>query len=424
MGSIHLQVLRHLLTCGTRQDVQKCLAKNGILDSAEAESVLNPPAPGSEIPEEWVDSLDMSMLNNFEEGEYVGYYTNDKYVYAVVVEELSGQCGLYTQRYKIEIGEDEPIEVSCLDIYQFKRPKKAEPGGRTCTSAEASCMDLVPLAGAVPHSSKPSAASSSSTRSSPASVDEAKREIDKCLNDIWPLPQEERLKAIKRLWLRWHPDKNPDCPFLATEAFKYLNNRIEELKSGKSKGKTAGSSHASGSSNFSHFYGQWEQEARRHRNNRERFSRSNNSYNFWTHNENVPRPNKGEAHRWCRQARCDLNAAHNDIGGASTEWCLFKIHQVVEKALIAAHYKRDGQHPTSTSISALADEVSLYNLQLRDLPLMVAELKTLGVDAKKTQYPKYHPAPHIPNERFKSENGVAAVIQASELLGKIEAYVN
>uniref|UniRef100_G3NSI2 HEPN domain-containing protein n=1 Tax=Gasterosteus aculeatus aculeatus TaxID=481459 RepID=G3NSI2_GASAC len=424
MGSIHLRVLGQLLTCGSHQDVQKCLAKNGILDSAEAESVLNPPAPGSEIPEEWVDSLDMGILNNFEEGEYVGYNTNDKYVYAVVVEELSGHCGIYTQRYKIEIGEDEPIEVSCLDMYQFKRPKKAQPGRRSCTSAEASCMDLVPLAGAVPHSSKPSAASSSSTRSSPASVDEAKREIDKCLEDIWTLPQEERLKAIKRLYLRWHPDKNPDCPHLATEAFKYLNNRIEELKNGKGKGKTAGSTHSSRSSNFSHFYEQWEKEARQHRNSRERFSRTNNSYNFWTHNENVPRPNKEEAQRWCRQARCDLNAAHNDIGRASTEWCLFKIHQAVEKALIAAHYKRDGQHPTSTSISALAQGVSLYNLQLRVLPQMVAKLKTLGVDAKKTQYPKYHPAPHIPNEQFESENEMAAVNQASELLGEIEAYVN
>ncbi|KAM8856675.1 sacsin [Spinachia spinachia] len=424
MGSIHLRVLGQLLTCDSHQDVQKCLAKYGILDSAQAEGVLDPPKPGSEIPEEWVDSLDMSILNNFEEGEYVGYLTNDKYVYAVVVEELSGHCLPYAQRYKIEIGKDEPIEVSCVDIFQFKRPKKATPGGRTCTSAEASCMDLVPLAGAVPHSSKPSAASSSSTRSSPASVEEAKREIDKCLEDIWPLPQEEKIKAIKRLWLRWHPDKNPDCPFLATEAFKYLNNRIMELKSGKGKGKTAGSSHSSGNSNFSQFYEQWEQEAKRHRNSRERFSRRNHSYNFWTHNENVPRPNREEAHRWCRQARCDLSAAHNDMGKASTEWCLFKIHQAVEKALIAAHYKRDGQHPTSNSISDLAEGVSFYNLRLRVLPQMVAELKTLGVDAKKTQYPKYHPAPHIPNEQFKSENEMAAVNQASELLSKIEAYVN
>ncbi|XP_068559206.1 sacsin [Cebidichthys violaceus] len=425
LESMQLLVLGHLLTCDSLQDVLSCLAQNGIQDSAETESVLlNPPAPGSEIPEEWHDSLDMDILNNFEEGEYVGYNTNNKYIYAVVVEELPGHAGPYSQRYKIEIGEDEPIEVSCLDLYQFKRQKKPEPGGRTCTSAEASCMELVPLAGAVPRSSKPSATSSSSTRSSPASVDEAKREIDKCLADIWMLPEEERHKAIKRLYLRWHPDKNPDCQDLATEAFKYLQNQIDELSRGKGKGKTAGSSYSSRNSNFSNFYQQWNQEARHHRNGRERFSRDNHSYNFWTHNENVPSPNKEEAKRWCRQARCDFNAASKDIGGASTEWCLFKIHQAVEKSLIAARLKRDGQHPTSSSISALAKQVSLYNLQLRVLPQIVENLKTLGVDAKKTQYPNCHPFPHIPNEQFKSENEMAALNKASELLSKVEAYVN
>ncbi|XP_049449218.1 sacsin [Epinephelus fuscoguttatus] len=421
LESSHLLVLAQLLTCENMQDVLETLAENGIHDSAETESfLLNPPDPGTEIPEEWHDSLDMNILNNFEEGEYVGYSIDNKYIYAVIVEELPGHSGPYSQRYKIDIGEDEPIEVSCLDLYQFKRQKKPEPEARTST-----CMELVPLIGAVPHSSQPSASGSSSTRSTPATIDEAKREIDKCLSEIWTLPEEERKKAIKRLYLRWHPDKNPDCLHLATEAFKYLQNRIDELIKGKGKGKTAGSSYSHGTSNFySNFYSQWNQEARHHRDGRERFSRGNRSYNFWTHNENVPRPNKEEAQRWCRQARCDLNAAHQDVGRASTEWCLFKIHQAVEKSLIAAKYKRDGQHPTSSSISALAAKVSLYNLQLRDLPQIVADLRKLGVDAKKTQYPNCHPFPHIPNEQFKSENEMLALAKASELLSKVEAYVN
>ncbi|XP_070770641.1 sacsin [Enoplosus armatus] len=414
IASIHLPVLGQLLTCDSLQDVQKTLAKNGIHDSAETESfLLNPPAPGTDIPEEWHDSLDMNILNNFEEGEYVGYNIKTKYIYAVIVEELPGHSGQYSRRYKIDIGEDEPIEVSCLDLYQFKRQKKSEPGRRTCTSAEASCMELEPLAGAVPHSSQSSATSSSSTRSSPASIDEAKREIDKCLTEIWTLAEEDRHKAIKRLYLRWHPDKNPDCESLATEAFKYLQNRIEELSKGK--GKTT---------DFSDFFKQWNQEARHHRNGRESFSRGHQSYNFWTHNENVPKPNREEAQRWCRQARCDLNAASKDIDGGSTEWCLFKVHQAVEKSLIAAEYKRHGHHPTSSSISAMAAQVSLNNLQLRALPRIVENLKTLGVDAKKTQYPQYHPFPHIPNGQFKSENGVLAITKASDLLGKVEAYVN
>ncbi|XP_029315235.1 LOW QUALITY PROTEIN: sacsin-like [Cottoperca gobio] len=423
LQSSHLPVLGHLLMCNSLQDVLQTLAKKGIQDSGETKSfLLNPPAPGTEIPEEWHDSLDMNVLNNFEEGEYVGYSTNDKYIYAVIVEELPGHSGPYSRRYKIEIGEDEPIEVSCIDLYQFKRQKKPEPKGRTCTSSESSCMELVPLAGALPHSTKPSTTSSSSTRSSPASIEEAKMEIDKCLTEIWTLPEEEKHKAIKRLYLRWHPDKNPDCQLLATEAFKYLQNRIDELSKGK--GKNTGSSYSSGNSNYSNFYQSWNQEARHHRNGRDRFSRGNHSYNFWTHNENVPRPDKEEAQRWCRQARCDLTAAYKDVGGASTEWCLFKVHQAVEKSLTAAKYKKDGQHPTSCSISALAARVSLYNLQLRVLPQIVENLKKLGVDDKKTQYPNCHPFPHIPNEQFKSENELLALDKAAELLSKVEAFVN
>uniref|UniRef100_A0A3Q2VRF0 HEPN domain-containing protein n=1 Tax=Haplochromis burtoni TaxID=8153 RepID=A0A3Q2VRF0_HAPBU len=422
---VHLPVLGQLLMCDDLQDVWKTLAKNHIRDSAETESSsCSPAAPGTEVSGEWHGCLDMNVLNNFEEGEYVGYSTDDKYIYAVIVEELPGHNGRYSLRYKIEVGKDEPIEVSCVDLFQFKREKKVKTEGRKCMEPgpqkktlkpeENTCMEL---AGAVPHYSKPS------TSSLPASVEEAKREIDKCLTEIWRLPEEERHKAIKRLYLRWHADKNPDCQSLANEAFKYLQNQIDEL----SKPKAAGSTFSSRNANFRGFYQQWNQEARYHRNSRESFSRGYegfHSYNFWTHNENVPRPDREEARRWCRQARCDLNAAHKDTGRGSTEWCLFKVHQAVEKSLIAACYKRNGQHPNSSSISTTAAQVSHYSLQLRDLPEIVKNLQTLGVDPKKTQYPNCHPYPHIPNGQFRSENEMLVLNKASELLNKIEAYVN
>lgn len=411
VGSCHLMVLGQLLMCDTLDDVKKALAKNDIRDSAEAESSLfSAPAPGADIPEEWYDSLDMNILNNFEEGEYIGYSINKKYVYAIIVEEVSGNTGAHLQRYRIEVGQQEPIEVSCLDLYQFKRDNKPGRARRFGTSFP---MEVVSRAGSVP-TSQPSA------RSSPTSLEEAKREIDKCLKEIWPLPEEERNKALKRLYLRWHPDKNLDCPDLATEAFKYLNNRIDELLNGGAR--KAGSADQ-GRPDFRNYYPDWNKEARNHRRGRERFSGPRHTYNFWTHNQNVPRPNREEAQRWCRQARCDLQAAHKDVNGGSTEWCLFKVHQAVEKSLIAEAYKRQGQHP-NTSITEMAQQASLYSAQLRDLPQIVETLKQLGVDAKKTQYPNHHPFPNIPNEQFSSENEMLALDKASELLQKIESYVN
>ncbi|XP_041857853.1 sacsin-like [Melanotaenia boesemani] len=414
MSSAHLLVLGQLLMCDDLEDVLKTLAENEIRDTAETEClILSPPAPGRDIPVEWHDSLDMSFLNNFEEGEYVGYSTNNKYIYAIVVEELPGSCGRYSWRYNIEIGEDELVQVSHLDLYQFKREKKLKQEGETFAYS----MDLMLLAGSPPHSSKPSKSSL------PASFNEVKKEIDKCLSEIWSLPEEERQKGIKRLYLRWHPDKNPDCQSFATEAFKYLLNHINELTKGKNV-RPSHSSHSSRYYDFSDFFHQWNQEAMYHRSNRERFSRGYRSYNFWSYNTNVPRPNKEEAQRWYKQARCDLDAAQKDTDGGSTEWCLFKVHQAVEKALIAAEYKRNGQRPTSSSISAIAEKVSHYRPLLRDLPQIVEHLVTLGVDAKKTQYPNYHPVPHIPNGQFRSEKGMLALNKASELLSKVERYVN
>ncbi|KAK5615093.1 hypothetical protein CRENBAI_005777 [Crenichthys baileyi] len=322
IASLHLPVVGQLLMCDDLQDVQQTLADNNIRDSViTKKTTLNPPDPGTDIPDEWHDSLDMCFLNNFEEGEYVGYSTNNTYIYAVIVEELPGHSGRCSWKYKIDIGEDEPVEVSHLDLHQFKRGKTVKPKGITYTSS----MELVVKN--VSPSSQPSPSSL------PTSLDEAKREIDKCLAEIWTLPEEERKKAIQRLYLRWHPDKNLDCQFLATEACEYLLNRIAELSKGK--GITA-----------------------------------------------------------------------------------------VEKALIAAEYKRNGEHTTSSSISATAARVSRYHPQLRDLPQIVDDLKSLGVDAKKTQYPNCHPYPHIPNERFRSENGVLAVNKAFELLNKVGVYVN
>lgn len=420
IASWHLSVLGQLLMCDTLDDVKKALAKNGIRDSAEAEGpLLSTPAAGADIPQEWYDCLDMNVLNNFEEGEYVGYSVNEKYIYAIIVEEVSGNTGVYSQRYKIEIGQQEPIEVSCLDLYQFKRQQKAGRGRRIDTSAQPFCMEVVPRAGGA-SDSQPSA------RSSPASLEEAKREIDKQLEEIWPLLEVERNKAVKRLFLRWHPDKNLDCYDLANEAFKYLKNRIDELLNGRARNR--GNQRETGNQrrhqDFRNFYPSWDQEARSHRQGRERFYSAHRAYNFWTYNQNVPRPNREEARRWCRQARCDLQAAHKDADGGSTEWCLFKVHQAVEKSLIAAAYKRHGQHPNNTSLPAMAEQAALFSAQLRDLPQIVETLKQLGVDAKKTQYPNLHPFPNIPNEQFSSENGMLALDEASELLRRVESYVN
>ncbi|XP_077392904.1 sacsin [Festucalex cinctus] len=383
----HLLVLGQLLLCDNLEDVRKTLAKNGIHDSVDVESlVASPQAPKGEIPEEWHDSLDMNVLNNFEEGEYVAYSVDDKYIYAVIVEVLPPQSGPYSQRYKIRI-EDEIIEVSTADLYQFKSEGMPQP-----EFDEPSEADMNLQVATYQHSS----------RGLPATFEEAVVEIEESLVEIWTLPQEERIKYGKRLYLKWHHDKNPQCHYV-TQAVKYVKSRTYV--------------------SFQHLYPQWDEEALHHRSGRERVFLRYHSNNFWDVNKYVPRPNRGEARRWCRQARCDLNAAHSESDGGSAEWCLFKVHQAVEKSLIAVEYRTTGQCLGGT-ISAMAEKVSCYSPVLSDLPQSVALMQAFGVDAKKTQYPNRHPFPRIPNESFLLANVDAALDKATELLAVVETYVN
>ncbi|CAM4608009.1 unnamed protein product [Leuciscus chuanchicus] len=383
-------VLGQLLLCDNMEDVEKTLAKHGIHNSGQEAGHDALPKPGCLIPEEWHDCLDMNFLNNFESGEYVGFSKDEsgEYFYAIIINRLDdplGQMRQFPARYKIQVGSDDFIEVSSLDLYQFKREKKATVStGSTCTDIERLLTSRPPP-----------------KRVFPETFEEIRKEIDQSLNEIWNMSSEDKKKALKRLYLQWHPDKNPGNEELATEAFKYLQNRIEELQQGKTAHSTSSTWR-----DFRDFYDTWNTEARSHRKGRERFYQnySRSHYNFWSYHRETPRPNRGEAKRWYEQAQCDISAAHNATGGDCSEWCLFKVHQAVEKSLIAAMYRRSGEHPNNCSITSLAQQVSHYSSQLTSLPNTVKQLTELGVDGKKTQYPNYHPFPHIPNKQFSSGN--------------------
>ncbi|KAL0183727.1 hypothetical protein M9458_019423 [Cirrhinus mrigala] len=400
------------------EDVEKTLAKYGIHNSDHKEEGHGSlPKPGCCIPEEWHDCLDMSFLNNFESGEYVGFSTNEsgEYFYAIVIERVDdslGQTRRFPARYKIKVGRDDFIEVSSLDLYQFKREKKAT------VSKGSTCTDIEPLLTSRPPPK----------RVFPESLKEIKREIDQSLNEIWKMSSEDKQKALKRLYLRWHPDKNPGNETLATDAFRYLQKRIEELQRGTTTTTTTAHSTSSNwtGQDFRDFYDTWNTEARSHRRGRERFYQnySRRHYNFWSYHRETPRPNRQEAKRWYEQAQCDIKSAHNDTGGESSEWCLFKVHQAVEKALIAAMYRGSGQYPNNCSITSLALQVSHFSSQLASLPNTVKQLTELGVDGKKTQYPNYHQFPHIPNKQFGVDNARRALDIATNLLEKIEVYIS
>ena len=107
----------------------------------------------------------------------------------------------------------------------------------------------------------------SSEPSKPRSLNEALKEVKKALAEIWKLPEDKRRKAIKRLYHRWHPDKNLDMQEVATKVTQFIQNEVERLSKGQSISEQSGSDGARPDFNFE----QWFQRARRQRSSYENF---------------------------------------------------------------------------------------------------------------------------------------------------------
>ncbi|XP_018425945.1 PREDICTED: sacsin-like [Nanorana parkeri] len=408
-----LGIILQMLACSEPGEMLEVLKEHGVwTKKLETKNAFTLPKPGESIPCEWHDCLDMSVQNAFMVGDYVGYMVpgeDEAYLYARIVEELDadvfGTCEL--PRYRIDIGQEEMIDVSVLDLYHFKR--------LSGNNSKA----LVPL------NNPPTQEYSDKWFES--SADKIKAEIDLQLSTIWQLPQDQKIKAIRRLYLKYHPDKNIGQEVLSTEIFKYLQQKVKELESGGRTGNHATANNHSGHSSFhggfSGCWGKWDREASHHRQNRERFSRSTRcDYNFWGYHTGTQRPKPQEAERWMRQAECDLKATENDAGRC-TEWVFYKVHQAVEKALFAAQYIKKGKIDKDEDILQLARQVAKYSSGLHQIYPTVAKMKALGVDNRGTQYPSCHSPPKIPNDSFASDKEEEVITLAEDVLRTITGYV-
>ena len=290
------------------------------------------PSPGSFIPIKMHNLLNPAF-EAFTSGEYVGYESDDPslelqegdatFIYAVIIEEVpSDSESLFSKSYKINIGHDKERKiVNATDLYKFHRVLEI-------TSSEL--------------------ALSSQQRSSHPPTDKQQifDEISRTLEEAWRLPEDRRRQIVKRLFLRWHPDKNPGNEVLCTEVFQHIKNEIErlaksELCRGESRRRESWSSDSrTHRGSYGSFYSFWGTRARQYNSQRqeyrESFFRHYGSSGYRTRSWYVPpsfctlNPQPREAQRWFRQAQADLAAVENDITTVkpSYEWACFKCHQV------------------------------------------------------------------------------------------------
>ena len=247
-------------------------------------------------------------ITKFDVGDYVAYEVEDPgldnkdgdpvYIYARIVERITQ--GEQKDFYKIDIGLDDPKIVHKSELYGFCRPENFKE----------------------------------EDQAEPESFEEVIESIRRELEEAFRHGEACAKKIIKRLWLKWHPDKNPGREEFCTEVFKFIQAEVKRLR-GDSK---------DGFWTSQESRGRYFQRGRRFVSKRRNFSsQSNSGYTwsngYWRASDNKKNPQPGEARRWYRQANYDLNAAKSDVDGGDYEWVCFKCHQVSNFTVIKKAYR-------------------------------------------------------------------------------------
>nr|XP_057935271.1 sacsin isoform X2 [Doryrhamphus excisus] len=453
-----------MLGCNDIYRITEKLDNLGVKYDSTETSKLELPLPGTPIPAEIHHTLLMDPLNVFYPGEYVGYLVDSEggdiygsyqptYTYAIVVQEVEreedenatflGKC------FQIDIGYSEYKIVSSLDLYKFSRQDESAnvretsaPSTPTSPDSRSSTQQMMPPLFSSRDNQRPLTQKQSPKKIKLNALPEILKEVTSVVEQAWKLPDTERKKILRRLYLKWHPDKNAENLDIATEVFKHLQNEINRMekqsltdqhntdRASRRPYTTSSSRFQSEKFSFQRFYSSWNQEATSHKSERQQFREPYASYagSSHTHRFFVPPSfktvgNPVEARRWLRQARANYSAARNDLHKNANEWVCFKCYLATKLALIAADYAVRGKSDKDVKPTALAQKVEEYNAHLAGLASDVHILEGYGVDSLRTRYPDLLPFPQIPNDRFTSEVAMRVMECTARIIIKLENFV-
>ncbi|KAK7087749.1 sacsin-like [Littorina saxatilis] len=378
------------------------------------------PTAGTFVPVRHHDHLDNSICK-FDPKEHVGFEVYDPdvegenreggdavYIYAVVLREITAANGgadvpLIARRYRIYLGTDRGIaEVSVTQIYKFKRRAR-----RSTSTAlvESEAQD--------------------SEEEFPIDIIQVLNEIRKLFNDTWRQlsDDKDRRRVVKRLLLKWHPDKNPGRQEFCTQVTQKILQYVDILNSGRDLpddqdlDDVDGAPRNHGSSFPSSFYAHMNARAQSHRAYSESTSSSQSGPS-----QRTPNPQPGEGRRWFRQAEADVTSAR-DARGASDRgrnWICYQCHQAVEKALKAVLYSRDadGFNMMSHKLPQLAQSVGDSEL----LQLAQVLESRLGPHTR-MRYPDVTKYPRVPADEYSEDDVSWACGVASRVVDRVQSLI-
>ena len=357
------------------------------------------PKLGEPIPESLHHLLEQDMNHIFRPEEWVGYEEReDHIVFARIVhrilEEEENSDEPY-DKYRIYTQEDDEDGkvVSVLDLYKFVR---TEP------QSKQESQEVVPL-------DTDSDAAHLRAAFPGDELGRIKREICEELRRIWRLPEDQRKKAIKRLYLKWHPDKN-EHPF-ATKAFQYLQHQIARLLNGlplEELDMDEDTKYEPPPS-WRSWCGAWDGIARRHRRARDKGYGGGGGggwgmggFGGWF--TLTPEPETAKV--WIKQVEVDMKVLGIVLQQVETfpevsGHVCFLAHEVAERALKAGKYATCGLHPESLRYHSLTGHAGALQQERPSLtPGLQAYAGVLEGYYVKTRYPNQY-APHsVPADHF------------------------
>ena len=424
--------LAAILDCKTPDDIPSTLDNADVAEDVEGSATPQlEPDLGSEVPEELHYLLVQFDDFYFRTGEFVAFEREDstdeepKYIYARIIHLLKtshpvkpkkdrtkrkqkGENNLL-RRYLIDIGQERK-EVDVLDLYKIKRlPKQnLEEEDEMQNEPVSESMELVPYSRNSEQSKRskaqPSASSQGAAESpKPTTLEDALKEVQKALKEIWKLPEDKRKKALRRLYLRWHPDKNMDMQYIANEVMKFIHNEVDRLNKGGSGSHE--DDFAGARPDFSDFFRNCNQRARRERSSWENFRRSNPGFSGFGYTSSSRRrytgPDPTLSRIWMSQSREDLRSVKYLLTARDPLYYLvcFQCHQVAEKALKAALYSLSGvaeSQLSSHDLVKLAHDLSL----LPGAPDVTPQVAKLSSYYDTTRYPNKRRPARAPAEVF------------------------
>jgi sacsin len=252
-------------------------------------------------------------------GEYIGFELHDPlnegregqatYIYAKVLKALQfDDTELEINRqYEINIGERQVCVFSSA-MYKFSRPTLMVSGD----DAESQVYDIEKIRHQIA-----------------ADLDYA----------FYKLSEEERNRVLKRMVMKWQPDNHSEHRETAEEVLRFIDEKIKQIENDANGPEPRGMSGKIRWFDVSHISAYASQRAKEQREQireQRRRLQSNDraravvddpdDYSYLS--ESGRNPQLGEAGRWYRQARVDLEASLEDISNGHYEWALYKCHQV------------------------------------------------------------------------------------------------